>query len=287
MITVVTTYRDNFDLMELMVNYYKSYWKCNQFIFCIGLDKTPKKDVLKMLSKLDPSIPDEPIAKKGHEWYAGNLIDVVLYPHTPFNTAQEWNNKRNELISMVSPFVRNKNTALIDNDEFIYCPNPEAALKSNNIPLHYVEYVPKETFDFEQDWEFTNQPYYYRAIIKGFKEVSHNWCVLWKPKSYIKNGHVGDGNVCQDIKHGDTWDEIKDKNVVFHFGTLSRDFYKERKYWSQGTEHNTVNHKLQEEELDKIYTEQHLNCPYPKYVCNWLKSFLTETISDSYRKLEA
>lgn len=274
MLTVVTTYRDNFDLMDLMVKYYTSYWKSNQFIFCIGLDKTPEKDILKQLKKLDPTIPETSHKKGVHKWHAGELIDVIFYPHTPFNTAQEWNNKRNELINMVAPFVKNKNTALIDNDEFIYCPNPDEALKKGPIKLHYCEYVPNEEFSFDADWKFTNQSYYYRAIIKGQKKVEHNWCVLWSPQAYIKNGHVGDGNQCQHITYEDDWETLKEKNFVFHFGTLSREFYKERKYWSQGTEKNTVNHLMNEKELDRLFTEQHLNCPYPSFVCNWLKSFL-------------
>ena len=274
MLTVVTTYRDNFDLMELMVKYYTKYWKSNQLIFCIGLDKTPKKEIVEQLSKLDPTIPENSFKKGEYEWYSGKLIDAVFYQHTPFNTAQEWNNKRNKLISMVAPFVKNKNTALIDNDEFIYCPNPEKALKSGPINLHYCEFVPRETFSMEQDWTFTNQAYYYRAIIKGQKDVEHNWCVLWSPGAYIKNGHVGDGNKCQSITHEDDWETLKNKNIVFHFGTLSRDFYKERKYWSQGTEQNTINRFMRDEELNKLFDEQHLNCPYPTHVCNWLKSFL-------------
>ena len=234
---ITTTYKDNFELLELFNYFYFNKWKFDYIFSLIG---QTEKDISYLL-KDKVYIKSLFYEKLEFKFYKENNHFLVIYKDLNFTKSNSWNSfrkkiKNNIINKFLQEFNKNFFNQYIDNDELYYFPdnfNIKEKILKNKISFHYLEYIPKDEFNINDDLLFSLYGQSNRS-----NKMNHTSCkTLYKEHFYHNNDRIISNN-CKNILDGN---KLDNKFLCFHFSIISKNHflnYRVNKYKSDNINKN-------------------------------------------------
>lgn len=243
---VITTYKNNFELMEAFVGFYRRQWGIRRFYFLIGITGSH-----------DP-IPTGRINR------LGEVCDAEIYTLT-FSTRDiiprhVWGAQKRQYFTELNSVIPEQYTRVlnIDNDEFYSVQRASSLDESPELHFHVVEFIPNETLHRSAPLRWSLQGWFYRANffrrvdvaeVRAFispaelallerdlphndessLQITHQWCkvVRFDRKQILTPwAHADGGPLCSAIQQLGSAEEmvalLHANHLCYHVGVLDR-----------------------------------------------------------------
>lgn len=300
-ILLKTTFKDDLTLLKPFYAFYKDIWNPETYIFYIGYNKATAADLIQQIedrlqitlvyasvgSEAEPSIRNTRIYTHANLWF-------VLYETEANPSAALWD-------FFMRPFLYKEMTGIprpegyrhylnVDNDDFFYVKDVDAALSKPVLQAHALEFLSQEKFDLGQPMQFISSSYYYR--VKGAlqqelridRDNAHNWCrSLFLSSPYKNETHVGISESCAPFRtiRDIPFEELD--NVCFAFGCIDLEYLLNAKYWLQSAREDTTRANYSRETIVQNFNDYYIVTDTERaknliLTCDWLKKYFQDEV---------
>lgn len=272
---IISTFKHNYAYLKPYYNFYNKVWRPKKFIFYMGI----YTDIMEHLTAINNVLGINLDIKNSKNM--GNInehIQDIKYIiseniHFVFYKTQEkyedtytgkWDNIKKELFSVNKylNYLDCKYFFHTDNDDFYYVTNPELEILKPDINFHSLEFLPGDTLDLANKFNFISNHYYFRK--KGLNEIvskevhSHSHC----RKLFMYGDGPHSGVYCEICEAFDkkyeknTYYKESYKNlnrVCFSFGVLSKKDFCNINFWDSSMKEPKITFNTKKEQLEQQF----------------------------------
>ena len=252
---LITTYKNNFEVMEAYVNFYAQFWGIRKFYFLIGNTGRSLDGPLQRIETLNKS--------------SNVLIETEVFDTDEFIKPSMWSQQKLGFLTKLDKRIPSDVTHVlnVDNDEFLYVHDMDQVDHQEALHFHFVEMLPQNHFSIENDLLWSLQGWFYR--INFFRnadptqlslnikpkeielldkdvprslsplpplQLTHKWCkrIFFRRENILSSWvHLDGGPICEQMRQLEDPSAIlallRSSYFCYHMGVLDPAYFAQAK----------------------------------------------------------